>query len=764
MSLAIADFILLAQWTYDAKPIRRGYNMRTLAIDLGAACLGAAAQTGTEARSARPGVPAFAEKPVSEDFKRLFVGGKGFGLKLLWDAVRPTTKWDDPENEIVIAMGPVCGNTNYPGSGKSLVTSLSPLTGIPVDSNVGGYFGPFLKFSGFDALELSGKADRETVVFIDGVERIVRVYAAPEGLESDTHILAEKLTHAFAGGVRAGGARSGARSSASSVPDDAARASPAALHAIACVCAGRGAENTPLGVLNFSLYDKRRAGIRVKQAGRGGIGSVLRDKRILGLVCRYEGVGQDSNAAADPAAVQRIGLKLHREIVQLDDRQCKMRKQGTAHLMEVMNDYDLLPTKNHKFGQDPRGPELASWVWEKLFSRDLPDGCWYGCTLACAHAVDKFLLETGPYAGTRVCVDGPEYETAAGCGSNLAIWEPQGILEINFYCDTYGIDTISFGTITSFLMECWENGLLHLGSTGGIDLTWGNWRGACELLHAMAEGRPFGRIAGKGCRFLADYMVREYGADPQFMKDIALHGKGLEQSQYISKESLAQQGGYYLTNKGPQHDEAWLIFMDMVNNRIPSFENKAEALHYFPMFRTWFGLQGLCKLPWNDIEPGDNARRDEPSKVPEHVDNYRELYTAITGEPLDWAGLIRQSERVYNFQRVFNLRMGHGCRIDDYPPYRAMGPVTEEEYLSRAERYDGQLAEKMDREPSAMTIAEKLAAHRAYRMGRYESLMDAVYLRRGWTADGIPKPEHLAAIGMDLPEVLEVVNEALDSP
>ncbi len=745
MSLAIADFILLAQWTYGEKPIRRGYNMRTLAVDVGAACLGVSAPAGPEARPARPGLAAFAEKSVSEELKRLFVGGKGFGLKLLWDAIRPTTKWDDPENEIVIAMGPVCGNTNYPGSGKSVVTSLSPLTGIPIDSNVGGYFGPFLKFSGFDALELSGKADRETVVFVDGVEKVVRVYAAPYGLESDTHILAEKLTHAFAGGVR-------------EVP---VAPSPASLHAIACVCAGRGAENTPLGLLNFSLYDKRRGGIRVKQAGRGGIGSVLRDKKILALVCRYEGVKQDSNAAADPAAVQRIGLKLHREIVQLDDRQCKMRRQGTAHLMEVMNDYDLLPTKNHKFGRDPRGPELASWVWEKLFSQNLPDGCWYGCTLACAHAVDGFLLETGPYAGTRVCVDGPEYETAAGCGSNLAIWEPQGILEINFYCDTYGIDTISFGTIASFLMECWENSLLDLGRTDGIDLTWGNWRGACELLHAMADGSPFGRLAGKGCRFLAGYMVREYGADPQFMKDIALHGKGLEQSQYISKESLAQQGGYYITNKGPQHDEAWLIFMDMVNNRIPSFEDKAEALHYFPMFRTWFGLQGLCKLPWNDIEPGDNSRWSEPNKVPEHVDNYRELYTAITGEPLDWPGLIRQSERVYNFQRVFNLRMGYGRRVDDYPPYRAVGPVTEEEYLSRAERYDGQLRDAMSRDPETMTLAEKLAAHRTYRMDRYESLMDAVYRRRGWTADGIPTPEHLTDIGMDMPEVLDVVKAAL---
>lgn len=652
--------------------------------------------------------------------------------------MKPSTRWDSPENEIVIAMGPVCGNTNYPGSGKSLVVSLSPMTGVPIDSNVGGYFGPFLKFSGFDALEIGGKAERDLIVFIDGDAGILRIYESPEGLESDTHILAEKLTHAFA---------------ASQADHD--------LASVSVVSAGRGAEHTWLGLLNFSLYDRRRGGIRVKQAGRGGIGTVFRDKRVKALVCKYSGVKQDSNGAADPAAVQRTGLKLHREIVQLDDKQCKMRKQGTAHLMEVMNDYDLLPTQNHRFGQDPRGPELASWVWEKLFSQGLPDGCWYGCTLACAHAVDKFELSTGPYKGQKVCVDGPEYETAAGVGSNLAIWDPQGILEINFYCDTYGIDTISFGTLTSFLMECWEYGLLNMERTAGANLEWGNWRGACELMHQMAEGRDFGLVAGRGVRALAKYMAEKYGADPRLMKDIALEGKGLEQSQYISKESLAQQGGYYLTNKGPQHDEAWLIFMDMVNNRIPSFENKAEALHYFPMFRTWFGLQGLCKLPWNDIEPGDNARWPEPNKVPEHVDNYIELYTAITGEPLSRDELIRQSERVYNFQRVFNLRVGHGRRADDYPPYRAMGPVTALEYESRAERYDGQLREKLGLDPSKMTLQEKMAAQRKHREAQYESLVDAVYKRRGWTKDGIPTPEHLAEIGMDLPEVLAVVKANL---
>ena len=719
-TLDINTLKLVADWTYNKKPLYRGYAMRTLALNLGALNSGPAA---------------FSEKPVSEEMIELFTGGKGFGLKLLWDATNPTTKWNDPENEIVIAMGPLCGNTNYPGSGKSLVVSLSPMTGVPIDSNVGGYFGPFLKFSGFDALELSGKSPKDLIVFIDGDLGSVKIFESPEKLESDTHILAETLTHAFA---------------ASSSDTDRA--------SIAVVSAGRGAENTSIGLLNFSLYDRRRGGCRVKQAGRGGIGTVFRDKGIKALVCKYSTLSQDDNHAADPAAVQRVGLKLHREIIQLDNAQCKMRKTGTAHLMEVMNDYDLLPVQNHRYGQDPNGPALASWVWEKLFSQGLPDGCWYGCTLACAHAVDNFELKTGPYKGQKVCVDGPEYETAAGVGSNLAIWNPEAILEINFYCDTYGVDTISFGTIVSFLMECWEMGVLDASRTGGLSLEWGDWKQACELLHQMAEGRGFGIIAGKGCKYLADYFVKHFGADPQFMKDIALHGKGLEQSQYISKESLAQQGGYYLTNKGPQHDEAWLIFMDMVNNRLPTFEKKAEALHYFPIFRTWFGLQGLCKLPWNDIEPADNAKWNEPNKVPEHVDNYRELYTAITGKPLSWDDLIRQSERVYNFQRVFNLRVGHGLREEDYPPYRAMGPVTEKEYLSRQERYDKQLATR-GLTPQGMTLAEKIAVTREYREAQYESLVDAVYKRRGWSNQGVPTPEHLAEIGMDLPELIEIVKK-----
>jgi aldehyde:ferredoxin oxidoreductase len=201
--------------------------------------------------------------------------------------------------------------------------------------------------------------------------------------------------------------------------------------------------------------------------------------------------------------------------------------------------------------------------------------------------------------------------------------------------------------------------------------------------------------------------------------------------------------------------------MDMVNKQLPTFEDKAEALHYFPMWRTWFGLNGLCKLPWNDITPADNAETDEPAKIPEHVENYVNLFAGTTGREVTKEDLITMSEGVYNFQRVFNIRMGAGLRQNDAIPFRAMGPVTREEYESRAERYDKQLKELVGVDPERLTLDERRAALRHYREDQYEKLIDAVYKRRGWTLQGVPTLETLKRLKIDYPDVIEVVEPHL---
>jgi aldehyde:ferredoxin oxidoreductase len=517
-----------------------------------------------------------------------------------------------------------------------------------------------------------------------------------------------------------------------------------------------------IGCLNFSFYDPRRQVARLKQAGRGGSGTVLRKKRVKALVVKYLGLKGDSNHPADLESIQHTGSRMHREIYERDSVMFEMRKDGTNHLTKIMNDYDILPVHNFRYGSHPEAVKIYSPEFTKHFTYEGPDGCWYGCTLACAKFASGLVLQTGPYKGQTVTVDGPEYETVAGIGANCGIWDAHAVLEANFYCDTYGIDTISFGTAMAFVMECYQEGILSPEITGGLELSFGNAEAMLEALHQMGRGEGFGVIIGQGIRRMKELFASEYGADPQFLQDIGMEAKGLEYSEYVTKESLAQQGGYGLANKGPQHDEAWLIFMDAVNNQIPTFKDKAEALHYFPMWRTWFGLNGLCKLPWNDVEPADNRTRYsgmDAAKVPEHVQNYVDLFRGVTGRTDVRTGedLVRMSEVVYNFQRLFNLKMGFGTRKHDAIPYRSVGPVTDAEYESRAERYDKQLSELVGLDPNGKTTEEKRLALRRYREEQYDKLVESVYQRRGWNENGIPTLDTIRQLGIDFPDVVELI-------
>jgi aldehyde:ferredoxin oxidoreductase len=704
---------LLAEFRYPLKPVERGYANRTLFINLSENVI--------------------QEKPVTQEMKDVFTGGRGFALWLLWNAVDGDTKWDDPQNELVIANGPIGGITAYPGSGKSTVVTISPLTESIIDSNAGGYFGPYLKFSGFDALEIQGKAEKDVIVVIDGDHGVISIEEAPLE-ELDTHLLTEQLTEMYA-------------------TDERDRQS------LSIASAGQGAEHVLYSSLNLSWYDTRREQVRIKQAGRGGTGRVFRDKRIKAIVVCYSHLKGDSNHPADMDLIRKAGKRINREIAEFDDQQNQMRKVGTPYLVEIMDHFDLLPVHNFRFGSDPESPKIDSSVWKNKFTQNMVDGCWVGCTMSCSHAVDGFPLQTGPYTGQVVTVDGPEYETVAGLGSNIGNFDPLAVIELNFYSDTYGIDTISLANSIAFTMECYQEGILNKERTGGLELTWGNARAALEILHQMARGEGFGSIVGQGVRRMRKVFAEEYGADPDFLMDIGMEVKGLEISEYVTKESLAQQGGYALALKGGQHDEAWLIFMDQVNNQLPTFEDKAEALHYFPMWRTWFSLHGLCKLPWNDILPEGNDRTDEPSKVPEHVENYTWLYEGLTGQTVTPGDLILQSERVYNFQRIFNLKVGFGTREHDYPPYRAVGPVTVEEYESRSERYDQQLKQEIGIDPTLLSTEEKLERLRKFREEQYDQLVDAVYARRGWNKNGIPTMETIKKLGIDFPDVVELVKK-----
>jgi len=635
---------------------------------------------------------------------------------------------------LVIANGPLCGTTGYAGTGKATVVTLSPLTENVVDSNVGGYFAPFLKFSGFDAMEITGKAEEDVIIFIDGDTGKITIETAPLE-EVNSHILGAHLTKMYAGDEKN-------------------------QKGVSVMSAGDAAEHIRFAIINATYYDVRRKEIRLKQAGRGGTGRVFRDKKIKAIVVRYTKTNAKSNGVVDLSLIRKAGKRFNWEMKHLDDKQNQMKKVGTANLVEIMDHFDLLPTHNFKFGGHPDTHNIDSSVWMSKFTQGVPDGCWLGCTMSCSHGVYGHPIQTGPYAGQKVLVDGPEYENAAGLGSNIGNFDPEIVLELNFYCDTYGIDTISFANCCAFAMECYEAGILNTEITGGLELNFGNGWAAVELLHQMARGEGFGVTVGQGIKLMKKIFAEEYGGDPKFLHDIGMEVKGMEISEYGTKESVAQQGGYGLATKGAQHDESWLIFMDQIQGLIPTFEDKAEALHYYPIFRTWFSLHGLCKLPWNDVQSEENKKSEDPSKFAEHVENYCWVHEGVTGVKVTGEDFVAQSERVYTYQKVFAMRMGRIGREHDYPPYRAMGPVTVEEYESRAERYDTQLRDLGLAAPEELSTEEKMMRLRTHREAQYELLLDAAYKRRGWDKNSIPTVEKLKEQGMDLPEVVAVVESA----
>lgn len=231
---------VLATFEYSPKPSIRGYTGEVLRVDVAE--------------------HSFEIIPVTEQMKDIFTGGKGFDLWLMWQEVTADTKWDSPENPICIATGPLGGTTSFPGAGKSIVTTISPTTGSVIDSNVGGHFGPLLKFSGFDAMVVVGQVKDNVVLFIDGFNGRIQLIESPL-LSVDSHLAAEELAEMYADN------------------DDEKRR-------LSTVSAGTGSTHTWIGCLNFSWWDWRRKAMRLKQAGRGGIGSVFRRKGLKALVVR----------------------------------------------------------------------------------------------------------------------------------------------------------------------------------------------------------------------------------------------------------------------------------------------------------------------------------------------------------------------------------------------------------------------------------------------------------------------------------------------
>jgi aldehyde:ferredoxin oxidoreductase len=670
------------------------------------------------------------ELPV--DFKHKYVGGRGYALKIIWDSTTRKTRYDSPDNVLVMASGPLGNEPGFPGTGKFIVGTISPLTDTFVDSNVGGHFGPLLKLAGFDAVAVSGVADDEVVIVVDGDAGTISIATAPSyDRETDTGnvLFGDRLLRELNGGEYS--------------------------DCLAAVTAGEGACNTRFGIVSSLYFDRKRNRIRSKQAGRGGTGTVMRSKKLRAIVVRSSLSRANGNNAVDKEAVRQAGSLLKKVISGSDPQQLYLSAWGTTVLSEYMDKFFIFPVRNFQYGQDPESPNLFAQVFlDRYFSKKIPDGCYYGCNLACAKGAENVELTRGPNRGQKVSVDGPEYETI-GAVCCMGIFDPHYVMEYNWYCDEYGLDTISTGVTIAFFMECFQRGFLTAEDTG-YELQFGDIAAADRLLHEIGRGTGFGEIAGQGVargkRWVAGkYAAKNGYAEEDIITELAKFGmevKGLEFSMYSTKESLAQQGGYGFALKGPQHDEAWLIFIDQVHKELPTFVQKADALRWFPLIRTWFNATGLCKLPWIDVRNPEAANTAEPSKNVPTLNYYVSYLNATTGSNKKLEDVLDDSERLYILQKLINLRHGKGTRASDQIPLRAMGPVYINEYEFRAEFYEEWLKaqEGIEALPGSMEGKHRLLMEK--RVEAYQRLCDIVYEKKGFTLEGIPKRETVEKFGL----------------
>ena len=212
--------------TYTPQPIDRGYTDQILRVDLTS--------------------PAISTSSLSPDYKTKYTGGRGYALKLIWDEASENTHFDSPDNILVMASGPLGNEPRFPGSGKFIVGTISPLTDTFIDSNVGGHFAPLLKSAGFDALAVSGISQEDVVLIVDadrGQIRIVKAPAFGDPIDNGALSYGEALLKHFN--------------------------NEKLSENVAAVSAGVGALNTRYGILNSLFYDSRRKRVRSKQAGRG---------------------------------------------------------------------------------------------------------------------------------------------------------------------------------------------------------------------------------------------------------------------------------------------------------------------------------------------------------------------------------------------------------------------------------------------------------------------------------------------------------------
>jgi len=478
---------------------------------------------------------------LGKNLASLYIGGKGFGSKILVEETKPKTDPYNPENLLIFSTGPVNG-TLLSGASKFCAVFKSPLTGIWGESQCGGYFAPQLKYAGYDLIMIKGKSQRPVYLTIEDEE--IRINDATHLWGKDTFETESVIKKDHGDGFQV-------------------------------LSIGPAGEN----LVRFACitHDKGR------QFGRCGAGAVMGSKKLKAVAVKGSGTVE----IAKPEKLDEFRKELNEKI---RERLKSLTEYGTPAIMALTNTTGTLPTRNWQEGEFEGFEEInAEAMKRKLVKRS--KAC-YACTVACGKLS---RVETGPYAGTEV--EGPEYETLFALGSLCGNSNLESIAKANEICDRLGLDTISAGNALAFAMECYEKRIITQKDTNGLTLAFGSHEAIITMLRKIAYKEGFGKILAEGVK-------RAAGIIGKGSEKFAVHVKGLEPPGYDPRGLKGVALAYAVSCRGACHLRHMAYRPNLTGqkpfepgtiNRL-TYEGQTEMVKELEDFYTLVDCMVLCKF------------------------------------------------------------------------------------------------------------------------------------------------------------------------
>ena len=608
----------------DYKTLKGGYHGKLMRVNL-------------TSRSCTP-------EDIPEKLLLDYIGGRGLGVKLLYDEVPPKTDPLGEDNKLIFLTGPVQG-TNIPTHSRFEVVTKSPLTGTAAGSSSGGHFGLQFKGTGYDAVIFEGVADKPVYVYLDNDKAEIRDASHLWGMYAPAaHDKLMEETDAKA--------------------------------AIACI--GPGGEN--MSLIASIMNDKNHA------VGRSGIGAVMGSKNLKAFVCR----GNKETPIGDPEKFEAARKEWRQYIGESPLTKDALKEYGTLALVKIINHYGAFPTNNFREGYFVDIDSLSGETFREFhFTKSEP--C-RGCPISCAH-LSRNSIRDGK---------GPEFETMWAFGALAGIRDMDMITEANYNCNDMGLDTISAGSTIACAMELSEMGYLDddtlkmIRDELGHDLKFGDTEAIVLYSKLMGLQQGFGKLLSMGSVRLAEHFGHP---------EVAMHSKGLELPAYDPRGFHGMAVALATNNRGGCHLRGYLVGPEALGNPVP-VDRFTER-----------GKPGLAILFQNLTATIDSFCNCLFTNFALNPDLYALMLSAVTGREVNGKALLKIGERIWNIEKLFNLREGF-TRKDDTLPKRLL----DEPFTSGHSKN-----KKIDLQP----------------------MLDEYYQLRGWSVEGIPSQQKLSELGLN---------------